>query len=126
MKAKGQLRHRFDGIAYTSDLALAFATAADAAAALAILGDPWRIAPAEDRALLAHRLTAADVDAFEARWGKAIKISPCGFRHCGKTCKARTIDAVTHSIDFGPAFEIDLATSTPAAAATADRSADLD
>lgn len=39
-------------------------------------------------------------------WG--ITMSPCGWKHCGKRCKAKEIDGLEHSVDVGPQFEVDI------------------
>lgn len=104
MIGKGRLRHRFHGT-YTAVLAIGFDTPEAAAAAKVIVGEPFEIT-SDPRAIVAV-FTSEALDAFKSTHAARIAILPCSFRHCSRTlsrCKATAIDALTHSVDLGPAF----------------------
>lgn len=111
MIARGLLRHRFHG-SYTAVLVLAFEIHEAAIAGLAIVGAPFALS-SDPRAIVGV-LTSDMLDAFKAAHAARITIDPCNYRHChprakgtSGPCKGRAIDALTHSIDVGPAFTFD-------------------
>lgn len=108
MIAKGLLRHRFHGT-YSAIVLLAFETPEAASAAHPVLGALFEVT-SQPRVLCAV-MTAEGLEAFKAQHASRLAIEPCTYRHChprSKTpegpCKARDIDALTHSVDNGPRF----------------------
>ncbi len=104
MNAHGQLQHHFWGD-YSCGIVLSFASPAHAAGALEALPG-FRQPPQAPHALIAT-LNGAQLNAFKAKlahWGLAI--DPCGHSHCADQCRDADIDSCDHSIDYGPAFTV--------------------
>lgn len=129
MIGRGMLRHIFHGTAEAARLILAFDTHEAAAAALAIVGAPFTIVSKDPRCLYAT-LSADELRAFKETHATADRVTflPCSYKHCHPRaksaegpCKAHAIDALTHSVDVGPPFAINLGTVTPPEAARKPR-----
>ncbi len=104
MNAHGQLNHHFWGD-YSCGIALSFASPAHAAGALELL--PGFRQPDKAPHALIATLNSAQLEAFKvklAQWG--LHIDPCGRRDCPHQCRDADIDSCNHSIDYGPAFTV--------------------
>lgn len=104
MNAHGQLKHHFWGD-YSCGIVLRFASPAHAAGALELLPS-FQQPPQAPHALIAT-LNSAQLDDLKtklARWG--LQIDPCGHSHCSHQCRNADIDSCNHSIDYGPAFTV--------------------
>ena len=108
----GQLLHHFHGGEYTGTIYLSPEAEKDIPLILATftkLGYQFERAKgigASSR-FITMNVTSADINRLKgtfAAW--SLRMRPCGFRHCGKRCKAKLIDACQHSVDYGPDFEI--------------------
>ena len=110
--AKGRLRHRFFG-EYSCVICLQFTDRETAAYARRVLGPAdWEHA-ASAPSVLVGVFDASDPvnETFKAH---GLAFEPCGWRECEgrgkkkKPCKGREIGALTHSVDYGPTFTLDV------------------
>lgn len=110
LHAEGQLRHRFWG-EYSTLIGLTFDNEQEAAAAHRALGVDWK--PVSVQGSLTGLVWQGSSSALDAvkellRERYNLTIAPCGFRHCTTQCKNASIDSVAHSIDYGPAFTLEI------------------
>lgn len=110
VKAEGILAHKFHGT-YFSVIALSFQDEQCARDALSILGDSWKVGQKNATVLV----WSGDRDSLESVKSKlkgyGLQIKPCTWRHCKDHCKSAEIDGLPHSIDYGPAFTVEIPTT---------------
>ncbi len=109
IKAKGGLRHRFHG-EYSAVVGFVFEDWAAATQAQAIFcGVAGKWVPATKPNALVWIGDSTELDSLKAELAKhKLVIPPCGSRHCKSQCKDAEIDSVNHSIDYGPAFTLEI------------------
>ena len=121
IEARGRLYHHFHGD-YWCTINLVFDSPADAIEARAVLGDAWE-RPDSHPMVLVWQGDSEALRPFLITAASCVTIAPCGHSSCKPRryrigqgpdaprdwpCKARSIDALTHSVDCGPAFTLTL------------------
>lgn len=115
----GRLRHCFFGT-YSAVVVVSFPDAASAADALAALGPPWHLGRGEPDYPSRNVVwsgSSEDLAALVTRLGPRLAVEPCHAFGC--TGQVHRIDALTHSVDYGPPFSLTLDV-TPAEQAPLD------
>jgi len=98
IQGKGQLRHCFFG-SYSAVIALSFTNPSDASLALPLLGQGWKIAETESRALI---------------WqGDSAQLSACKEVLGSFGADTKKIDSLAKSVDFGEPFQVELNVEDP-------------
>ena len=121
IEAEGRLYHHFYGD-YRCTINLFFDSPADAIEARVVLGDAWVRLDTCPMALV-WRGSGDELEPFLVTASSCVTINPCGHSSCKPRgyrrgqgpdaprdwpCKARSIDALAHSVDHGPSFTLTL------------------
>ena len=121
IEAKGRLYHHFHGD-YWYTINLVFDSPADAIEGRAVLGDAWT-RPDTHPMVLVFSGDSEGLQPFLITAAACATIDPCGHSSCKPRgyrrgqghdaprdwpCKARSIDALAHSVDHGPSFTLTL------------------
>ena len=119
IEAKGRLYHHFHGD-YWYTINLVFDSPADAIEARNVLGVAWA-RPDTHPMVLVCQGSGDELGPFLATTSSCVTINPCGHSSCKPRgyrrgqgpdaprdwpCKARSINALTHSVDCGPVFTL--------------------
>ena len=105
--ARGMLRHGFFG-EYVGTVALVFDSGDEATAALPKLGPGWELGKSAKGLVWCG--SSAELTVVKTKLkSEGFKLTvDCGLDFCKDKCKNEEIDSVSHSVDYGPTFELEI------------------